>query len=113
MPWARDPAITSILAQLLGPAIRPATAAKLNMKSAGYGSAGRMASGLGILSTHHDGRAGDRHLSRRLRTSTTARLMVLPGTHRGPTFDHHGRRPLLRGDEPGPIATSISPRRSR
>src|SRR3981081_4090666 len=34
---ARDPAITSILAQLLGPAIRQ-HGGKLNMKSAGYGS---------------------------------------------------------------------------
>src|SRR5258708_16973517 len=36
----RDPAITSILAQLLGPAIRQ-HGGKLNTKSAGYGSPGQ------------------------------------------------------------------------
>ena len=40
-------------------------------------------------------------------------LMVLPGTHRGPTFDHHADGPLLRRHEPGRLRRSISTRPCR
>ena len=49
-----------------GPDIRFDTA-KLNMKSAGFGAAGRMAPGLGLLSAHQRRPRRRRRLSRRLR----------------------------------------------
>ena len=69
---ARDPKITSILAQLLGPADPPAWR-QAQHEVGGLRLAGRMAPGLGLLSPHQRRRAGDRHLSRRLRHATTAR----------------------------------------
>jgi phytanoyl-CoA hydroxylase len=83
----RDPAITSILAQLLGPAIRQ-HGGKLNMKSAGYGSP---------VEWHQDWafypHTNDDVLATGLYLDDcdldNGPLMVLPGTHLGPTFDHH------------------------
>src|SRR5260370_9560974 len=84
---ARDPAITSILTQLLGPAIRQ-HGGKLNMKSAGYGSP---------VEWHQDWafypHTNDDVLATGIYLDDcdvdNGPLMVLPGTHRGPTFDHH------------------------
>ena len=108
---ARDPAITSILAQLLGPAIRQ-HGGKLNMKSAGYGSPVEwhqdwafyphtnddvLATGIYLDDCDMRQRPADgaaRHASR-------------------PDLRSSRRRPLLRGDEPGRLRRSISPRRCR
>ena len=84
---ARDPAIISILAQLLGPAIRQ-HGGKLNMKSAGYGSPVEWHQDWAFYPhTNDDVLATGIYLDDC--DSDNGPLMVLPGTHRGPTFDHH------------------------
>ncbi len=83
----RDAKITSILAQLLGPNIR-LYGGKLNMKSAGYGSP---------VEWHQDWAFYPHTNDDLLATgiylddcdSDNGPLMVLPGTHLGPTWDHH------------------------
>ena len=94
----RDPKITSILAALLGPNISP-PGRQAQHEVGGLRLAGRMAPGLGVLSPHQRGCAGDRHLSRRLRSRqrpADGRARLASRTDlRSPC-----RRPLLRGDEP-------------
>src|SRR5216684_4796193 len=83
----RDPKITSILSGLLGPNIR-LYGGKLNMKSAGYGSP---------VEWHQDWAFYPHTNDDLLATgiylddcdSDNGPLMVLPGTHLGPTWDHH------------------------
>lgn len=83
----RDPKITSILSALLGPHIRQ-HGGKLNMKSAGYGSP---------VEWHQDWafypHTNDDVLATGIYIDDCDRdngpLMVLPGTHRGPTLNHH------------------------
>lgn len=84
---AADPRITDVLASLLGPDIR-LHGTKLNMKSAGYGAA---------VEWHQDWafypHTNDDLLATGLLLDDcdieNGPLMVLPGTHKGPTFDHH------------------------
>ena len=83
----RNPRITGILAQLLGPNIR-LHGAKLNMKSAGYGAA---------VEWHQDWafypHTNDDVLATGLYLDDcdleNGPLLVLPGTHQGPVYDHH------------------------
>src|SRR5713101_3996650 len=83
----RNPRITSILAQLIGENIR-LHGAKLNMKSAGYGAA---------VEWHQDWafypHTNDDVLATGLYLDdcdmANGPLMVMPGTHKGPVYDHH------------------------
>ena len=83
----RDPKITSILTQLLGPGIRH-YGGKLNMKSAGYGSP---------VEWHQDWafypHTNDDVLATGIYLDdcdlANGPLMVVPGSHHGPTHDHH------------------------
>ena len=83
----RNPRITGILAQLLGPDIR-LHGAKLNMKSAGYGAA---------VEWHQDWafypHTNDDVLATGLYLDDcdmeNGPLLVVPGTHKGPVHDHH------------------------
>lgn len=83
----REPKITSILAQLIGPNIR-LYGGKLNMKSAGYGSP---------VEWHQDWafypHTNDDVLATGIYLDDcdldNGPLLVLPGTHHGPTWDHH------------------------
>jgi phytanoyl-CoA hydroxylase len=83
----RDPKITSILSQLLGPDIR-LYGGKLNMKSAGYGSP---------VEWHQDWafypHTNDDVLATGIYLDdcdlANGPLMVVPGSHLGPTHDHH------------------------
>jgi phytanoyl-CoA hydroxylase len=83
----RDPRITSILSQLLGPDIR-LYGGKLNMKSAGYGSP---------VEWHQDWafypHTNDDVLATGIYLDdcdlANGPLMVVPGSHLGPTHDHH------------------------
>ena len=83
----REPRITAILRQLLGPDIR-LYGGKLNMKSAGYGSP---------VEWHQDWafypHTNDDVLATGIYLDDcdlgNGPLMVLPGTHLGPTYDHH------------------------
>jgi len=83
----RDAKITSILAQLLGPNIR-LYGGKLNMKSAGYGSPVEWHQDWAFYPhTNDDVLATGLYLDDC--DSDNGPLMVLPGTHLGPTYDHH------------------------
>lgn len=83
----RDPKITSILTGLLGPDIR-LYGGKLNMKSAGYGSP---------VEWHQDWafypHTNDDVLATGIYLDDcdmgNGPLMVIPGSHHGPTWDHH------------------------
>ncbi len=83
----RDPRITSILSGLLGPDIR-LYGGKLNMKSAGYGSP---------VEWHQDWafypHTNDDVLATGIYLDDcdidNGPLMVVPGSHLGPTWDHH------------------------
>jgi phytanoyl-CoA hydroxylase len=83
----REPRITSILSGLLGPNIR-LYGGKLNMKSAGYGSP---------VEWHQDWafypHTNDDVLATGIYLDDcdldNGPLMVIPGSHLGPTWDHH------------------------
>jgi phytanoyl-CoA hydroxylase len=83
----REPKIVAILQQLLGPSIR-LYGGKLNMKSAGYGSP---------VEWHQDWAFYPHTTDDVLATGIylddcdmdNGPLLVLPGTHHGPTHDHH------------------------
>lgn len=84
---ARDPGITSIVSQLLGPDIR-LHGGKLNMKSAGYGSP---------VEWHQDWafypHTNDDVLATGIYLDDcdlgNGPLLVVPASHHGPTHDHH------------------------
>lgn len=83
----RDPKITSVLSQLLGPDIR-LYGGKLNMKSAGYGSPVEWHQDWAFYPhTNDDVLATGIYLDDC--DEANGPLLVLPGTHHGPTFDHH------------------------
>src|SRR5262245_11056316 len=83
----RDPKITAILAELLGPDIRQ-HGGKLNMKSAGYGSPVEWHQDWAFYPhTNDDVLATGIYLDDC--DQDNGPLMVLPGSHLGPTHDHH------------------------
>ena len=83
----REPRIVAILQQLLGPSVRQ-YGGKLNMKSASYGSP---------VEWHQDWafypHTNDDVLATGLYLDDcdldNGPLLVMPGTHHGPTYDHH------------------------
>ena len=83
----RNPRITGVLAQLIGSDLR-LHGAKLNMKSAGYGAA---------VEWHQDWafypHTNDDVLATGLYLDdcdmANGPLLVVPGTHKGPVYDHH------------------------
>lgn len=85
---ARLPALVAILKQLLGPGVR-LHGSKLNLKAPGYGSP---------VEWHQDWafypHTNDDILAVGVMLDDCAMengpLMVVPGTHKGPTWDHHG-----------------------
>src|SRR3990170_3025828 len=84
---ARDPKITSILAQLLGPAIRQ-HGTKLNMKAAGYGSPVEWHQDWAFYPhTNDDVLATGLYLDDC--DEANGPLMVVPRSHKGPVWDHH------------------------
>jgi len=96
---ARAPAITSILAQLIGPAIR-LHGGKLNMKSAGYGSPVEWHQDWAFYPhTNDDVLATGIYLDDC--DEANGPLMVLPGTHLGPTYDHHADGRFCGAMDPG------------
>ena len=83
----REPKIVAILQQLLGPSIR-LYGGKLNMKSAGYGSPVEWHQDWAFYPhTNDDVLATGIYLDDC--DMDNGPLLVLPGTHRGPTWDHH------------------------
>src|SRR6476659_4605109 len=83
----REPGIVAILQQLLGPSVRQ-YGGKLNMKSAGYGSP---------VEWHQDWafypHTNDDVLATGIYLDDcdlqNGPLLVVPGTHKGPVYDHH------------------------
>jgi len=106
----RHPRITAILKDLLGPNIR-LHGSKLNMKSAGYGAA---------VEWHQDW-AFYPHTNDDL-TATglylddcdleNGPLLVVPGTHKGPVFDHHANGYFAGAHEPRPQGRRLHDGRS-
>ena len=87
MRWRAIPRSPSILAQLLGPAIRQ-HGGKLNMKSAGYGSPVEWHQDWAFYPhTNDDVLATGIYLDDC--DMDNGPLMVIPGSHHGPTYDHH------------------------
>jgi phytanoyl-CoA hydroxylase len=83
----REPKITSILTGLLGPNIR-LYGGKLNMKSAGYGSPVEWHQDWAFYPhTNDDVLATGIYLDDC--DMENGPLMVIPGSHHGPTWDHH------------------------
>ncbi len=83
----RDPKITSVLSGLLGPNIR-LYGGKLNMKSAGYGSPVEWHQDWAFYPhTNDDVLATGIYLDDC--DMDNGPLLVIPGSHRGPTYDHH------------------------
>ena len=83
----RDAKITSILTGLLGPNIR-LYGGKLNMKSAGYGSPVEWHQDWAFYPhTNDDVLATGIYLDDC--DMDNGPLLVIPGSHRGPTYDHH------------------------
>ena len=83
----RNPRITGILAQLIGPDIR-LHGAKLNMKSAGYGAAVEWHQDWAFYPhTNDDVLATGIYLDDCDRENGP--LLVVPETHKGPVHDHH------------------------
>jgi len=83
----RQAAITDILAQILGPDIR-LHGSKLNMKSAGYGAAVEWHQDWAFYPhTNDDVLATGIYLDDC--GTENGPLLVVPGSHKGPVFDHH------------------------
>jgi phytanoyl-CoA hydroxylase len=83
----REPRITSLLSDLLGPNIR-LYGGKLNMKSAGYGSPVEWHQDWAFYPhTNDDVLATGIYLDDC--DMDNGPLMVVPGSHHGPTWDHH------------------------
>jgi phytanoyl-CoA hydroxylase len=83
----RDPKITALLTGLLGPNIR-LYGGKLNMKSAGYGSPVEWHQDWAFYPhTNDDVLATGIYLDDC--EMSNGPLMVIPGSHLGPTYDHH------------------------
>jgi phytanoyl-CoA hydroxylase len=83
----RNPRITAILAQLLGHDIR-LHGSKLNMKSAGFGAAVEWHQDWAFFPhTNDDVLATGIYLDDC--DMQNGPLLVVPGTHKGPVFDHH------------------------
>ena len=83
----RHPAIVAIVDQLVGPGVRYQST-KLNMKSAGYGSPVEWHQDWAFYPHTNDdilavGVAID------AMTEENGGMMVVPGSHRGPLYDHH------------------------
>src|SRR6185369_5519377 len=102
----REPKITAILSHLLGPDIR-LYGGKLNMKSAGYGSP---------VEWHQDWafypHTNDDVLATGIYLDDcdldNGPLMVLPGSHLGPTYDHHADGRFCGAMDPASCGVDLS-----
>ena len=81
------PKVMAALAPLMGPAIRFDTA-KLNMKSAGYGAAVEWHQDWAFYPHTNDDLCAVGLMMDDMELENGP-LMIIPGTHKGPVFDHH------------------------
>ena len=94
----RNPRITAILAQLLGHDIR-LHGSKLNMKSAGFGAAVEWHQDWAFYPhTNDDVLATGIYLDDC--DMQNGPLLVVPGTHKGPVYDHHANGYFVGGMNP-------------
>jgi ectoine hydroxylase-related dioxygenase (phytanoyl-CoA dioxygenase family) len=84
---ARHPGILAALADLWGPDIRFDTS-KLNMKSAGYGAPVEWHQDWAFYPHTNDDLAAVGVMIDDM-AMENGPLMIMPGSHKGPTFDHH------------------------
>lgn len=102
----RDPKITSILTGLLGPDIR-LYGGKLNMKSAGYGSPVEWHQDWAFYPhTNDDVLATGIYLDDC--DMDNGPLMVIPGSHHGPTHDHHAEGRFCGALDPAASGVDLS-----
>ena len=83
----RHPGITAVLQSLWGPDIRFDTA-KLNMKSAGFGAAVEWHQDWAFYPHTNDDLAAVGVMMDDMDLANGP-LMIIPGSHKGPVFDHH------------------------
>jgi phytanoyl-CoA hydroxylase len=102
----RDPKITGLLSQLLGPDIR-LYGGKLNMKSAGYGSPVEWHQDWAFYPhTNDDVLATGIYLDDC--DMANGPLMVVPGSHHGPTHDHHANGRFCGAMDPEAAGIDVS-----
>lgn len=83
----RHPRITEVLCDLWGPNVRFDTA-KLNLKSAGYGAAVEWHQDWAFYPHTNDDLAAVGVMMDDMELENGP-LMIIPGSHKGPVFDHH------------------------
>lgn len=83
----RSPKVLSLMTPLLGPSVRMHTS-KLNLKSAGYGAAVEWHQDWAFYPHTNDDVLAVGVLLDDFEPDNGA-MMVMPGTHRGPIYDHH------------------------
>jgi ectoine hydroxylase-related dioxygenase (phytanoyl-CoA dioxygenase family) len=102
----RDPKITSLLTGLLGPNIR-LYGGKLNMKSAAYGSPVEWHQDWAFYPhTNDDVLATGIYLDDC--DMDNGPLMVIPGSHHGPTYDHHADGRFCGAMDPASCGVDLS-----
>jgi phytanoyl-CoA hydroxylase len=102
----REPRIVAILQQLLGPSVRQ-YGGKLNMKSASYGSPVEWHQDWAFYPhTNDDVLATGIYLDDC--ETENGPLLVLPGTHHGPTYDHHADGRFCGALDPAACALDFS-----
>ncbi|MFO1350673.1 MAG: phytanoyl-CoA dioxygenase family protein [Gammaproteobacteria bacterium] len=84
---ASDPKLVSILTKLIGPGVRLQTS-KLNMKAAGYGAPVEWHQDWAFYPHTNDDLLAVGVMLDDV-TSDNGALLVIPGTHTGPIYDHH------------------------
>jgi len=95
----RHPKIIAVLTDLWGPDIRFDTA-KLNMKSAGYGAPVEWHQDWAFYPHTNDNLAAVGIMMDDMEMANGP-LMIIPGSHRGPTFDHHADGVFCGAMDPG------------
>ena len=95
----RHPKIIAVLTDLWGPDIRFDTA-KLNMKSAGYGAPVEWHQDWAFYPHTNDNLAAVGIMMDDMEMANGP-LMIIPGSHRGPTFDHHAGGVFCGAMDPG------------
>ena len=103
----RHPKIVAVLQRLWGPNIR-FDISKLNLKAAGFGSPVEWHQDWAFYPHTNDDLAAVGIMIDDF-TPDNGSMLVIPGSHTGPIYDHHAKGHFVGGIDPSPAA-SISPR---
>ncbi len=101
----RHPNVVAILAKLIGPDLR-LHGSKLNLKAPGYGSPVEWHQDWAFYPHTNDDLLAIGVMLDDMEPSNGP-LMVVPGSHRGPIFDHHADGVFCGAIDPGAIASEI------